>query len=193
MEGVKGLNYCHHRRFQRDFKIFRYLHLYIEHCNEKTLSKLFLIIYGNLLYMVIFRWLNFYLINRHLPYKWVAVVSWLNYLTLAVDLWGSSDKHQAKRTVNPTLVSSVLLHIHQAAFHGFWKIIMTLTQTICPNNIALQVSKQRVCSALVGVRVPGFEKSATELKQKLFKCKSTLCIVTFNVKTLSQVASYQRL
>ena len=28
---------------------------------------------------VIFRWLDFYLINRRHPYWWVAVVSWLNY------------------------------------------------------------------------------------------------------------------
>ena len=40
---------------------------------------------------VIFRWLFFfYLINRRYPYRWVAIVSGLNYLTLAVDQWNSA-------------------------------------------------------------------------------------------------------
>ena len=38
----------------------------------------------------------FYLINRHHPYRWVTVVTWLNYLILTVDLWGSSIKHLLK-------------------------------------------------------------------------------------------------
>ena len=63
--------------------------------------------------MVIFRWLYFYLINRRHPYKWIAVVSWLNYLILAVDPCGSSAQHQVKSAVD----SSALLHIHNAASH----------------------------------------------------------------------------
>ena len=60
--------------------------------------------------MIINQWLYFYLINRRHPYIWVAVVSWLNYLILAVDLCGSSAQ-------NPC--SSALLHIHNAVSHGF--------------------------------------------------------------------------
>ena len=32
-----------------------------------------------------------------------------------------------------------------------------------------------------------FEKSATELKQKLLKCKQTIQIATFNVRTLNRI------
>ena len=39
------------------------------------------------------------------PYEWVAVVSWLNSLILAVD---------------PTMDSSALLHTHHASSYGFW-------------------------------------------------------------------------
>ena len=38
--------------------------------------------------MITFRWLYFNLINRHHPKRWVAVVPRLNYLILAIDLWG---------------------------------------------------------------------------------------------------------
>ena len=34
---------------------------------------------------------------------------------------------------------------------------------------------------------PVFKKSATELKQKLLKCKSTIQIATFNVRTLNRI------
>ena len=54
--------------------------------------------------MVISRWLYFYLTNRHLPYVWIAVVSRLNYLTLAVDLRGSSAQYQVKPAVDPSVI-----------------------------------------------------------------------------------------
>ena len=69
---------------------------------------------------VIFRWLYFYFINRHHLYRWVAVVSWLNYVILAVNLWSFSVHYQMKLAIDPTLGSSALLHIHHAASHGFW-------------------------------------------------------------------------
>ena len=48
-------------------------------------------------------------------YRWVAVVSFLSYLTLSVDLWISSTYHLLKFTVDPTLDSSTLLHIYHTA------------------------------------------------------------------------------
>ena len=62
--------------------------------------------------MVIFRW-SFFFINWRHPYRWVAVVFWLNKMILAVDLWDSSAQHQVKRAVDPLLNSPIFLHIHQ--------------------------------------------------------------------------------
>ena len=44
-----------------------------------------------------------------------------------------------------------------------------------------------VCSAAVGALTLMFEKSASELKhkQKLLKCKSTIHIATFNIRTFN--------
>ena len=66
---------------------------------------------------------------------------------------------------------------------------MTHTQTTCPNRIAFHVGKKGVCTAEVGVLAPVFEKSATELKlkQTLLKCKCTIQIVTFKVRTLNRI------
>ena len=38
-----------------------------------------------------------------------------------------------------------------------------------------------------------FEKSATELKQKLLKCKRTIQIATFNVRTLNRIGQLPEL
>ena len=38
-----------------------------------------------------------------------------------------------------------------------------------------------------------FEKSATELKQKLLKCKKTIRIATFNVRTLNRIGKLPEL
>ena len=66
---------------------------------------------------------------------------------------------------------------------------MTHTQTTYTNHIALRVGKKGV-GALASV----FEKSATELKQsKLLKCKQTLQIVTFNVRTLNRIGQLPEL
>ena len=40
----------------------------------------------------------------------------------------------------------------------------------------------------VGDLVSVFEKSTTELKQKLHKCKRTIQIAIFNVRTLNEIA-----
>ena len=70
--------------------------------------------------MVIFWWLYFYfLITQHYPYSGVAAVSWLNYLILAIDLWGSSTQYLVQCTIDPPLDSSALLHIHYACIPLF--------------------------------------------------------------------------
>ena len=64
--------------------------------------------------------------------------------------------------------------------HSHGKITMTHTQTTCPNRIAF---------ARFGDLAPVFEKQAIELKlkQKSLKCKRTMQIATFNVKTLNRI------
>ena len=70
--------------------------------------------------LVIFCWLFLcFFINRHHSYRLVAVVSWLNYLILAIDLWSSFAQHLVKVTGDPTLNSSTLLNIRDTPFHGF--------------------------------------------------------------------------
>ena len=64
---------------------------------------------------------------------------------------------------------------------------MTHTQTTCPNCIALQSSKKGKHTLEVGALASVFEKSATELKQKLLKCKQTIQIATSNVRTLKKI------
>ena len=65
---------------------------------------------------------------------------------------------------------------------------MTLTQTTCPNRIALRAGKKGTRPAGVGATASVFEKSATELnQQKLLKCKYTVQIATFNVRTLNRI------
>ena len=56
---------------------------------------------------------------------------------------------------------------------------MTHTQTTYINRIALRVVKKGVRPAEVGALTLVFEKSATELKQKLLKCKQTIQIVIY--------------
>ena len=66
------------------------------------------------------------------------------------------------------------------------KITTTHTQTTYSNHIA---GKKGAHPAEVRALAPVFEKSATEfkLKQKLLKCKSTIQITTFNVRTLNRI------
>ena len=72
--------------------------------------------------------------------------------------------------------------------NSHWKITMTNTQTTCPNRIALRAGKKGARPAEVGALASVFEKSATELKQqKLLKCKHTIQIATFNVRTLNRI------
>ena len=68
------------------------------------------------------------------------------------------------------------------------KITMTHTQTSYINRIALRAGKKGARFAEVGALAPVFEKSATELKQqKQLKCKQTIQIATFNVRTLNRI------
>ena len=67
------------------------------------------------------------------------------------------------------------------------KITMTHTQTTCRNHIALRAGKKGAHPAEVGALASVFEKSAIELNQKLLKCKQTIQIATFNVRTLNKI------
>ena len=71
---------------------------------------------------------------------------------------------------------------------------MTHTQTTYTNRIALRTGKKGARPAKVGALASVFEKSATELKQsKLIKCKQTLQIATFNVRTLNRIGQLPEL
>ena len=74
------------------------------------------------------------------------------------------------------------------------KITMTHTQTTYTNRIALRAGKKGARPAEVGALASVFEKSAAELKQsKLLKCKQTLQIATFNVRTLNRIGQLPEL
>ena len=71
---------------------------------------------------------------------------------------------------------------------------MTHTQTTYTNHIALRAGKKGTRPAEVGALASMFEKSATELKRpKLLKCKQTLQIATFNVRTLNRIGQLPEL
>ena len=71
---------------------------------------------------------------------------------------------------------------------------MTHTQTTYTNRITLRAGKKGARPAEVGALASVFEKSATELKrQKLLKCKQTLQIATFNVRTLNRIGKLPEL
>ena len=63
------------------------------------------------------------------------------------------------------------------------------TQTTC---LFTRV-KNGVCPAKVGHLASVVEKSATELKQKLLKCKRTIQIATFNIRTLNKIGQLPEL
>ena len=73
------------------------------------------------------------------------------------------------------------------------KITMTNTQATYINRIALCAGKKGARPAEVGALASVFEKSATELKQKLLKCKRTIQITTFNVRTLNRIGQLPEL
>ena len=71
---------------------------------------------------------------------------------------------------------------------------MTHTQTTYINRIALRAGKKGARPAEVGAQASVFEKLATELKQqKLLKCKQTIEIATFNVRTLNRIGQLPEL
>ena len=75
-----------------------------------------------------------------------------------------------------------------------WKITMTHTETTCSNRIALRAGKKGARPVGVGAQASVFEKSATELKQqKLLKCKHTIQIPTFNIRTLNRIGQLPEL
>ena len=71
---------------------------------------------------------------------------------------------------------------------------MTHTLTTYRNRIALCSGKKGLRPAEVGTLASVFEKSATELKQqKLLKCKQTIHITTFNIRTLNRIGQLPEL
>ena len=71
---------------------------------------------------------------------------------------------------------------------------MTHAWTTYTNRIALRAGKKGARPAEVGALASVFEKSATEPKQsKLLKCKQTLQIATFNVRTLNRIGQLPEL
>ena len=71
---------------------------------------------------------------------------------------------------------------------------MTHTQTTYTNRIALRAGKKGVRPAEVGALASVLEKSVTERKQqKLLKCKQTIQIATFNVRTLNRIGQLPEL
>ena len=70
---------------------------------------------------------------------------------------------------------------------------MTHTQTTFTNHIALRAGKKGSRPAEVGALASVFEKSARELKQTLLKCKQTIQIATFNVRTLNRIGQLPEL
>ena len=71
---------------------------------------------------------------------------------------------------------------------------MTHTQTTYINRIALRAGKNGTRPIEVGATASVVEKSATELKQqKLLKCKQTIQIATFNVRTLNRIGKLPEL
>ena len=71
---------------------------------------------------------------------------------------------------------------------------MTHTQTTYINRIALRAGKKGARPAEVGALAQVFDKSATELEQqKLLKCKQTIQIATFNVRTLNRIGQLPEL
>ena len=70
---------------------------------------------------------------------------------------------------------------------------MTHTQTTYINRIALRAGKKGARPAEVGALASVFEKSATVLNQKLLKCKQTMQVATFNVRTLNRIGQLPEL
>ena len=70
---------------------------------------------------------------------------------------------------------------------------MTHTQTTYINRIALRAGKKGARPAEAGVLASVFEKSTTELNQKLLKRKQTIQIGTFNVRILNRIGQLPEL
>ena len=71
---------------------------------------------------------------------------------------------------------------------------MNHTQTTYTNRIALRTSKNGARPAEVGALASVFKKSATELKQqKILKCKHTIQIAKFSVRTLNRIGQLPEL
>ena len=70
---------------------------------------------------------------------------------------------------------------------------MNNTQTTYINRIALRAGKKGARPVEARALASVFEKSTTELKQKLLKCKQTIQIATFNVRTLNRTGQLPEL
>ena len=67
---------------------------------------------------------------------------------------------------------------------------MTHTQTTCLSRITLHTSKKGARPAEVGALAPMFKN---QLKQKSLKCKSTIKIATFDVRTFNTIGQLPEL
>ena len=75
------------------------------------------------------------------------------------------------------------------------KITMTHTQISCPNRIALHVGKKRDASCWGWSPGPSARQISykAQTKQELLKCKRTIQISTFNVRTLNRIGQQPEL
>ena len=82
---------------------------------------------------------DYFFIYRCHSYWWVAVVSVLYNMILAIDLWGSAAQHMVKYSVDFLSDSSALLNICQTAYHSlniYWLIWLVLYSP--PSEIVTQ-------------------------------------------------------
>ena len=99
------------------------------------------------------------------------------------------------RSRNYCCSSITLVSREENKTHSHRKITLKHTQTTGRNRITFRTGKKGVRAAEVGDLVSVSEKSATELKleQKLLKCKLSIQIVTFNVRTLNRIGQLPEL
>ena len=94
---------------------------------------------------------------------------------------------QSNRLGEQSSIRSATEHIYSSGAHRCYQLskdIMTLTKPRRSYRIACRAGKQGARSAAVPVLASVFEKSATEPKHNLLKCKHATMISTFNVRTL---------
>ena len=112
-----------------------------------------------------------FLIDRHHSYRWAAVVPWLNYLILAIDLWGPSAHYQVKCAVNLLLICLPCFTF--IMLHPMFSIIVclySLYNTLLPQSLLSKAfdSKQRGKMEQI-VSAYGFLKETATIIMLLYK------------------------